>query len=64
MTSLPIAIYTFLRNVLAREDGQDLVEYALIFAMISLGSVSGMGFLASGINTEFAAVATTLTSNV
>jgi pilus assembly protein Flp/PilA len=64
MTSVPIAIYTFLCSVLGREDGQDLVEYALIFAVISLGSVSGMGFLAAGINNEFSSVATVLSSNI
>jgi pilus assembly protein Flp/PilA len=55
---------TFLRSVLVREEGQDLVEYALIIAMITFGSVSTMGFLAHGINTEFSAVATTMTSAV
>jgi pilus assembly protein Flp/PilA len=64
MTSLPIAIYTALRNLLVREDGQDLVEYALVLAMISFGSIAGMTHLASGINNAFSGVATTLTSSV
>src|SRR4029078_12477390 len=37
----------FLRNLVLRESGQDLVEYSLVFAMIALGSVTGMGSLAS-----------------
>lgn len=62
MYSLP-AICTFLRNLLVRDEGQDLVEYALILAVISLGTLTGMGNLASGINNEFSAVATVLTTN-
>ena len=54
----------FLRNLVIRESGQDLVEYSLVFAMIALGSVSGMGSLASGINVVFSSVGSTLTTNV
>jgi pilus assembly protein Flp/PilA len=64
MSSIPSAIYAFLRSIVVREEGQDLVEYALIMAMITLGSVTGMGSLASGINDVFSSVATTLTSHV
>lgn len=54
----------FLRNVLGREEGQDLVEYALVVALIAFGSITGMGFLASGINNAFSGISTTLTTNV
>jgi pilus assembly protein Flp/PilA len=64
MTSFPIAIYTFLRNLLVREDGQDLVEYALIVAMISFGSIATMSLLASGLNNAYSGVATILTTDV
>jgi pilus assembly protein Flp/PilA len=57
------ALYIFLRNILDRENGQDLVEYALIMAMISLGTITGMSNLAGGINNEFSAVATVLTTS-
>ena len=52
-----------LRTLRICEDGQDLVEYSLVFAMIALGSVTGMGSLASGINTVFSTVGSTLTTN-
>jgi len=58
------AAVCFLRNLVIRENGQDLVEYSLIFAMIALGSVTGMGSLASGINIVFSTVGSTLTTNV
>jgi pilus assembly protein Flp/PilA len=64
MKSLTISVHAFLREVLVREDGQDMIEYALVVALLAFGSVSGMGFLAAGINNEFSAVATTLTSAV
>jgi Flp pilus assembly pilin Flp len=46
-----------------REEGQDLVEYALVFSMIAFGAITGMEYLATGINTEFSNVATTLTTS-
>jgi len=54
----------FLRDLLVREGGQDLVEYSLVLAMIALGSVVGMSSLASGINDVFSSVSSTLTTNV
>ena len=54
----------FLRNLTVQEGGQDLVEYSLVLAMIALGSVVGMGSLATGINDVFSQVNSTLTANV
>jgi pilus assembly protein Flp/PilA len=54
----------FLKNVLQDEQGQDLIEYALVVALIALGAVAGMGTLATGINNAFDTVATKLASNV
>lgn len=64
MNTLQTSLNFFLRNLLARTEGQDLVEYSLVFSMIAFGCVSGMGYLATGINTVFSAVASTMTSNV
>ena len=47
-------------NRLKEESGQDLVEYALILAMIAIGAIVGMNDLANGINTAFNTVATTV----
>lgn len=51
-----------LKTLLRSEEGQDLIEYALIVAVIALGAVVGMKGLAGDINTAFAAVGGTLTS--
>lgn len=42
-----------LANFLRDESGQDLIEYALIAALIALVAVAGLNGLASSINSEF-----------
>jgi pilus assembly protein Flp/PilA len=49
---------------LVREDGQDLVEYALVVALIAFAAAASMKTLASDINNAFAGIGTTLTSYV
>jgi Flp pilus assembly pilin Flp len=44
------------------EEGQDLVEYALLVVLISLGCVVAMKNLASGISDAFANAVTNLTT--
>jgi pilus assembly protein Flp/PilA len=64
MNDLMIKMYVTLKAVIAREEGQDLVEYALVVALIAFGAITGMGYLATGINHAFSGIATTLTANV
>ena len=49
-----------LQCLIFREDGQDLVEYALVVAMIAFAATAGMKTLASGINTAFTHINTVL----
>ncbi len=50
---------------LYREDsGQDLIEYALIAALIALGAVAGMGYVATKINQAFSTVGSKLANSV
>jgi pilus assembly protein Flp/PilA len=49
---------------LIREEGQDLVEYALLVALIAFAATSGMKTLATRINSTFVSIGTTLTSDV
>jgi pilus assembly protein Flp/PilA len=53
-----------LKGLLAEEMGQDLVEYALVLALIAFGCTAGMQALAGGINDAFNNVSTTLGSYV
>jgi len=49
-----------LKGLLEDEKGQDLVEYALVLALIAFGCTASMQALAGGINTAFNNVSTTL----
>ena len=64
MSSLLLRTYLIVKNVLEQEEGQDLVEYALVVALIAFGALTGMRFLATGINRAFSTIATTLTTNI
>ena len=64
MYSVLLKLYVKLQNLLSREEGQDLVEYALIVALIAFGAITGMGYLAKGLNNAFSTISTTLASNL
>jgi pilus assembly protein Flp/PilA len=49
---------------LKQESGQDLIEYALVVALIAFAATAGMNTLATGINTAFSNMATTLNSAI
>ena len=51
-----------IKDVLSREEGQDLIEYALIVALVAFAATVGMSSLASGINTAFGNIANKITS--
>ena len=57
-----------MKNLLRRlhndENGQDLVEYALVAALIGLGSVTAMKALSNYISNAFTTVGSTLVSSV
>jgi len=53
-----------LKGLLAEETGQDLVEYALVLALIAFGCTASMQALAGGINSAFNNVSTTLGSYI
>ena len=53
-----------LKNLLRDESGQDLIEYALVAALIALGSIAAMKGIATGISTAFSTISSDLTSAV
>jgi pilus assembly protein Flp/PilA len=53
LNSLFLKWYLKLQDLLSREEGQDLVEYALVVALIAFGAVAGMSALAKGLNAAF-----------
>ena len=60
MNTLLLKLFVKFQDLATREEGQDLVEYALVVALIAFGATAGMSHLASGINAAFTAVSTKL----
>jgi pilus assembly protein Flp/PilA len=52
---------SILLNLLDDESGQDLIEYALVAALIALGATAAMTSLAGSISTAFSTVGSKLT---
>jgi pilus assembly protein Flp/PilA len=53
-----------LKNLITEESGQDLIEYALVAALVGLGSVAAMSTLANSISTTFNGVGSAVTTAV
>ena len=53
--------YMQIREILAAEEGQDLIEYGLVVALIAFAATAGMSTLATDINTAFTNIGTKLT---
>ena len=47
-------------NLMNDESGQDLIEYALIAALIALGAIVAMGSLSTKIGSEFNTIGSSL----
>lgn len=64
MNNMFLKLYVMFQNLKNREEGQDLVEYALVVALIAFGAVAGMSALAGGINKAFNTISTTLANDI
>ncbi len=51
-----------LRHGLLATEGQDLIEYALLAALVSLGAVAGMQSVASDVSAAYTHIATKFNS--
>jgi pilus assembly protein Flp/PilA len=60
MNDVLLKLYLRFQGLRDSEEGQDLVEYALVVALIAFGATAGMGKLASGISHAFSDVSTRL----
>ncbi len=49
---------------LAKDEGQDLVEYALVVALIAFAATAGVKSLATKVNSAYTNIGTNLSSNV
>jgi pilus assembly protein Flp/PilA len=57
-------LYSGLQNLMLRDEGQDLIEYAMVFALIAFGATAAMHTLAGSVNTVFITIGTTLSNAV
>jgi pilus assembly protein Flp/PilA len=64
MNNTLLKLYVKFQDLASREEGQDLVEYALVVALIAFGATAGMSALAGGLNKAFNQISTTLGSYV
>jgi pilus assembly protein Flp/PilA len=64
MNHLLLKLYVMLQDLASREEGQDLVEYALVVALIAFSAVSGMRAVAHGLNLAFNTISTTLSTSI
>jgi pilus assembly protein Flp/PilA len=53
-----------LSGLMQDESGQDLIEYALVAALIGLAAITGMKTVASGVNNAFTSINSSLTSAI
>ena len=64
MNNMFLKLYIKFQDLKNSEQGQDLVEYALVVALIAFGAVTGMSPLATGINTAFSKISSTLAADL
>lgn len=57
-------LFMHLKNLFLNEEGQDLVEYALVVALIALAATAGMNTLASDISNAFNGIGATLNADL
>jgi pilus assembly protein Flp/PilA len=51
-------------QIMHDEEGQDLIEYALVVALIAFAATASMSTLATAINTAFSNIGTTLSTYI
>jgi len=59
-----LRVYLMIQDLKNNELGQDMIEYALVVALISLGATSAMRSFAGGINSAFNSVYVTFEENI
>jgi pilus assembly protein Flp/PilA len=60
VNNILLKLHVGLQELLSGEEGQDMVEYALIVCLISLGCTATSQFLASGLSTAYSNISTSL----
>ena len=64
MNDLMLKLFVKMQTLAVREEGQDLVEYALVVALVAFGSTSALKALGTGLNHSFTNISSTLASSL
>jgi pilus assembly protein Flp/PilA len=64
MNNLMLKLFVRMQTWMEREDGQDLVEYALVVAMVAFGSTASLKTLGTGVSHAFTNISSTLASSL
>jgi Flp pilus assembly pilin Flp len=59
-----LKLFYRLRRFVTQDDGQDLIEYALVVSMIAFGATASMHSLAGGLNSAFSKISSALATNI
>ncbi len=60
MNTMYLKMYVKMQELMNREEGQDLVEYALLVSLIALAAITGVGYVAKAVTTVFTNISTSL----
>lgn len=60
MKNAILKLHMFRHGLLTEEEGQDLVEYALLVSLVALGCITSVGYVATAITTIFDHISTSL----
>jgi pilus assembly protein Flp/PilA len=55
-----LTLYMKFESLAIREEGQDLVEYALVICLISLAAITGVNYVATAVTSVFSNISSSL----
>ncbi len=64
MQSKLLNCYIKMQTLMVRDEGQDLIEYALVVALIAFAATAGMNTVATDINAAFTNIGTKVTTYI
>ncbi|MGB6689261.1 MAG: Flp family type IVb pilin [Terracidiphilus sp.] len=64
MNNLVSRLSVKLQSLIRSEEGQDLVEYALVVALVAFGATAALQALGTGLNSAFTTISNTLASSL
>lgn len=64
MNTILLKLYIRLQNLVTREEGQDMVEYAMMVALLSFGWIASVKSVATAVNSAFGSISSNLASYI